>query len=289
MSRVRDASHTLLFDACRPWKVCRMPRVTRDPVSPRDPSAPSTATPFQWPSQITLSVVVPVFNEARTIEAVMQRLLTVPIPMEIVIVDDGSVDGTRALLEDRLAAWRDLARQGTRLELVLHDGNQGKGAALRTGFQKVTGMIVTIQDADLEYDPHEFLHLAQPILEDRADVVYGSRYARGSNSDSPAWHRWGNRTITQLSNFATGCDWTDVETCYKMMRTELVRKIAPTLRERGFGIELELTAKLARLPRVRLHERPIAYRRRGYAEGKKIGLKDGFHAMACIVRYRWRD
>ncbi|HAN98000.1 MAG TPA: glycosyl transferase [Planctomycetaceae bacterium] len=259
-----------------------MPRVLRladcEPIS-RD----------ALPERFRLSVIVPVFNEARTIEQVMERLLEVPLPLEIVIVDDGSVDGTRALLAERIETWRTRVSNGMSLELVLHEANRGKGAALRTGFGQVSGEAVIIQDADLEYDPLEFLRLLRPLIDGRADVVYGSRYARGAQSDSPGWHRLGNRLITIASNLLTGCDWTDVETCYKLVRTPLVRAVAPTLRERGFGIELEMTAKLARQPGVRLCELPIAYRKRSYAEGKKIGLRDAFRAFWCIVRYRLKD
>ncbi|MCA9104242.1 MAG: glycosyltransferase family 2 protein [Planctomycetales bacterium] len=260
-----------------------MPRVIRDEVDR------ATEPELKLPDDFRLSVVVPVFNEAKTIESVMQRLLQIALPLEIVIVDDGSLDGTRALLSRRLDEWRAAVESDKRIELVLHDGNQGKGAALRTGFQRVTGDIVLIQDADLEYDPNEFPRLIRPLLEDRADVVYGSRFARGAHSDSPSWHRWGNQLITFLSNLMTRCDWSDVETCYKVMRTATVQRLAPSLKERGFGIELELTAKLARQSGIRLCEIPIRYSRRGYEEGKKIGLKDAFRALWCIVRFRLGD
>lgn len=260
-----------------------MPRVARDQLASTDMAELSLPTDFR------LSVIVPVFNEARTIESVMQRLLEVAMPLEIVIVDDGSIDGTRALLSQRIDQWREAAGPSKQLELILHEGNQGKGAALRTGFGKVTGSLVIVQDADLEYDPREYAKLLRPLLEDRADVVYGSRFGPGSDADSPGWHRMGNRLITLLSNLATWTNWTDVETCYKVVRTSIVRSIAPTLKERGFGIELELTAKLARHPNVRLFEVPITYHRRGYEEGKKIGLKDAFRALWCIVRFRIAD
>lgn len=260
-----------------------MPRVARDPQT----SAPTRS--IELPPDFCLSVVVPVFNEARTIESVMERLIQLELPLEIIVVDDGSVDGTRALLSQRIDQWQASAGNSKRLQLILHDGNQGKGAALRTGFQKVTGSLVIVQDADLEYDPQEYVKLIRPLLEDRADVVYGSRFGKGAEADSPGWHRMGNQLITKLSNLATWTDWTDVETCYKVVRAEIVKSIAPSLKERGFGIELELTAKLARYPRVRLFEVPITYRRRGYDEGKKIGLKDAFRALWCIMRFRFAD
>jgi glycosyltransferase involved in cell wall biosynthesis len=171
------------------------------------------------------------------------------------------------------------------LRIVFHERNQGKGAAVRTGLLQATGQVVVIQDADLEYDPREFSKLLEPLLEGRADIVYGSRFLAGDRTVSPAWHRHGNGFLTRLSNLRTRLKLTDVETCYKMFRRELIQPIAATLREKGFGIELEITAKCARLPGVRFLELPISYARRSYAEGKKIGMKDGFWALWCIARY----
>jgi glycosyltransferase involved in cell wall biosynthesis len=197
----------------------------------------------------------------------------------MIVVDDGSKDGTRELLQDLKRRKRE------HFELVLHDKNQGKGAAVRTGLLHATGNVVVIQDADLEYDPEDFHLLLQPILENEADIVYGSRFLAGDRTISPAWHRRGNELLTYLSNKRTHLDITDVETCYKMFRRELVQPVAETLREKGFGIELEITAKCSRLPGVRFIERPIRYARRSYAEGKKIGLKDAIWALWCIARY----
>lgn len=237
---------------------------------------------YRIPSDFLLSVVIPVFNEVRTLEHVIQRVRAVGIACEIICVDDGSTDGTRDLLP-RLA--EQAVAQGEKLKVVLHERNQGKGAALKTGFLNVTGDVVVIQDADMEYDPQDFRRLLQPILEDKADVVYGSRF---SHDDGPVlhyWHALGNRVITRLANWRWGLHFSDVETCYKMVRRELIEEIAPTLRERRFGVELELTAKLIRRQGVRFFERPISYAGRSYAEGKKIGWRDGLSAMRCILRY----
>lgn len=237
---------------------------------------------FRLPPGFVLSVVIPVFNEVKTIEAVIQRVQAVDIPCEIVCVDDGSSDGTRDLLPQ--LAETAVAR-GERLKVILHERNQGKGAALKTGFMSVTGDVVVIQDADMEYDPHDFRMLLQPILANEADVVYGSRF---SHNDGPVlhyWHSLGNQMITRMANWRWGMRFTDVETCYKMVRRELIAEIAPTLQEKRFGVELELTAKLIRRRNVRFVERPISYAGRSYAEGKKIGWKDGLSAMRCILRY----
>jgi glycosyltransferase involved in cell wall biosynthesis len=199
-----------------------------------------------------------------------------------VIVDDGSTDGTRELL----ARWADERKSDNAdLIVVLHERNQGKGGALRTGFARCTGDVIIVQDADLEYDPQDFRALLQPIVEDRADVVYGSRFSHVDGQVHHFWHRWGNQLITRLSNWKSGRALTDVETCYKMIRRELIQQVAPVLRERGFGIELELTFKLARIPGVRFYERPISYHGRTYREGKKIGVKDGLWALWCILWY----
>lgn len=237
---------------------------------------------YRIPSDFLLSVVVPVYNEVRTLTKVIERIRAVGIPCEIVCVDDGSSDGTRELLP-RLAS--EAEQRGEKLKVVLHERNQGKGAALKTGFLNVSGNVVVIQDADMEYDPQDFRLLLQPILAGQADVVYGSRF---SHDDGPVlhyWHALGNKMITRLANWRWGLRFSDVETCYKMVRRELLEEIAPTLRERRFGIELELTAKLIRRPGVRFFERPIRYAGRSYAEGKKIGWRDGVSAMRCILTY----
>ncbi len=232
---------------------------------------------FRLPADFLLSVVIPVYNEAPTLEKVIQRVRSCGVPCEIILVDDGSTDGTRDIL-DKLRGAPDL-------RIIFHDRNQGKGAALRTGFLHVTGDVVVIQDADLEYDPAEFRRLVQPILEDRADVVYGSRFSSNDRPVSGYWHQLVNQTLTFLSNLRTNLALTDVETCYKMIRRELIQQIAPQLREQRFGIEIELTARLARIPGVRFFERPIRYAGRTYAQGKKITWRDGVSALRCIVRY----
>lgn len=237
---------------------------------------------FRIPPGFLLSVVIPVFNEVRTIEQVISRVRAAEIPCEMVIVDDGSRDGTRQLL----ARLRDEAAPANAdLRIVLHDKNQGKGAALKTGFAHATGDVVVVQDADMEYDPRDFRQLLQPILEGEADVVYGSRFSHIEGPVRSYWHQFANHVITRLSNWKSGKNLTDVETCYKMVRRELLQSVAPALRERRFGIEIELTFKLARLPGVRFYERPISYAGRTYAEGKKIGLRDGLRALWCILRY----
>jgi glycosyltransferase involved in cell wall biosynthesis len=237
---------------------------------------------FRLPSGFKLSVVMPVYNEIRTLARVIERVRATKLPLELVIVDDGSRDGSREYLAE-LQGSSDPANAD--LKIILHEKNQGKGGALKTGFLACTGDVVIIQDADLEYDPNDYWSLLQPIVEGEADVVYGSRF---SHIDGPVhhyWHRWGNQLITRLSNWKSGRALTDVETCYKMVRRELIQQIAPGLQERGFGIELELTFKLARLPGVRFYERPVSYVGRSWAEGKKIGVKDGLWAMWCILRY----
>ncbi len=235
---------------------------------------------YRIPAGFKLSVVIPVYNEVRTLATVVERVRATLLPLEIVIVDDGSRDGTRELL----AGWRDDPHHAD-LRIVFHEQNQGKGGALKTGFGHCTGDVVVVQDADLEYDPLDFRALLQPIVEGRADVVYGSRFSHIDGQVHHYWHRWGNQLITRLSNWKSGRTLTDVETCYKMIRRELLAQVAPSLVERGFGIELELTFKLARLPGVRFYERPISYHGRTYREGKKITWRDGLWALWCILRY----
>jgi len=237
---------------------------------------------YEIPEGFKLSVVIPVYNEFKTIEKVIERVRNTGLPCEMVIVDDGSKDGTR----DVLARLRDEeAAANPDLRIIFHEKNQGKGAALRTGFQHCTGDVVVVQDADMEYDPQDFRLLLQPLVEDRADVVYGSRFSHNDGVVLSYWHQWGNQLITRLSNWKSGRSLTDVETCYKMIRRHLIQEIGPTLKEKGFGIELELTFKLARKPDVRFFERPISYAGRSYADGKKIGWRDGVWAMWCILTY----
>ena len=223
-----------------------------------------------------LSVVIPVYNEAATIANLIQRVRDVALDMEIIVVDDCSSDGTRKVLEG-LPPSSDLV-------VRYHDRNKGKGAALRTGFAAATGDVVVVQDADLEYDPADYHKLLAPIVDGRADVVYGSRFIGGdSHRVLYFWHSVGNRFLTLLSNAVTNLNLTDMETCYKMFRREIIQAI--DLKEDRFGFEPEVTAKIARM-RCRVYEVGISYSGRTYEEGKKIGWRDGFRAIWCIVKYR---
>ncbi len=220
---------------------------------------------------------MPAYNERATIHEALRRVLDAPIDsLEIVVVDDGSTDGTRELLTRGVAL-------DPRVRVVLHDVNRGKGAALRTGFREARGRFVVVQDADLEYDPGEYPHLLEPLERGLADVVYGSRFAGGgAHRVLYYWHSVGNRALTTISNMVTDLNLSDMETCYKAIRREVLDEIV--LKEDRFGIEPELTAKIAQLG-VRIYEVPISYHGRTYAEGKKIGLKDAFRALYCILRY----
>jgi glycosyltransferase involved in cell wall biosynthesis len=217
-------------------------------------------------------VIIPVFNEVRTILKVLERVKQVPIEKEIIVVDDASTDGTRSLLE----------KGGEGVKLLLHETNQGKGAAIRTALSHVTGDLVIIQDADLEYDPSQYPHLMAPILEGRADVVYGSRFLGGPHRVLFFWHAVGNSIITTLSNMMTDLNLSDMETGYKIFKAEVLRKI--TIESNRFGFEPEITAKIAQLG-CRIYEIPISYWGRDYSEGKKISWKDGIAALYWIIRY----
>ncbi len=221
-----------------------------------------------------LSVIVPIFNEKKTIREVHDRIRAIDITKEIILVDDCSTDGTREIVEG-------LAAEDTRV--YFHEKNMGKGAALRTGFQKATGDILIIQDADLEYDPNEYPKLIRPILEGKADVVYGSRFAGGeAHRVLFFWHMVGNKFLTLLSNVFTNLNLTDMETGYKVFKREVYEKIR--IEEDRFGFEPEITAKVASLG-ARIYEVGISYAGRSYLEGKKIGWTDGVSALICIVKY----
>jgi glycosyltransferase involved in cell wall biosynthesis len=223
---------------------------------------------------LKLSVIIPVYNEQTTIREIHACVKAVDIEKEIVFVDDCSTDGSREILLS-------LADDSTRI--VLHDRNMGKGAALRSGFQQVTGEIIIIQDADLEYDPAQYPKLIQPILEGKADVVYGSRFVTGDYRRVLFfWHMVGNKLLTLMSNLFTNLNLSDMETCYKVFRRDVLERI--TIEEDRFGFEPEITAKVAKL-KLRIYEVGISYSGRTYSEGKKIGWKDGLSAVRCILKY----
>jgi glycosyltransferase involved in cell wall biosynthesis len=224
-----------------------------------------------------VSVVMPAFNEAATIEEIVRRVLAVPLRIQLIVVDDGSTDGTRDVLQ-RL-------RDSLGFTLVLQPRNSGKGAALRRGFEEVRGDLVVIQDADLEYSPEEFPMLIALICEGRADVVYGSRFL-GRHRVFLFSHYLGNRLLTLVTNVLYNTMLSDMETCYKVMRTDVLRSMR--LRSRGFGIEPELTAKIFKRG-YRVYEVPITYDGRGYEEGKKIGWRDGVVALWVLLRYRFSE
>jgi glycosyltransferase involved in cell wall biosynthesis len=227
-----------------------------------------------------LSVLVPVYNEAGTIRTLLERVRAVPLAKEVIVVDDCSTDGTSRALEEYRAETPDTP--DFRLLLLRQDRNQGKGAAVRTAIGHMTGGLAVIQDGDLEYDPREYPKLIQPILDGHADVVYGSRFSGSPRRVLLFWHTVVNRFLTLLSNMCTNLNLTDMETCYKVFKADILRRIP--LRSNRFGLEPELTAKVARL-RCRIYEVPIAYYGRGYAEGKKIGWKDALTAVWTILRF----
>jgi glycosyltransferase involved in cell wall biosynthesis len=225
----------------------------------------------------TLSIVIPVYNERRYLREILERVEAAPMPAmlqrQIVLVDDGSTDGTRDLM-------RELSQTRDDLKIILQERNRGKGAALRAGFAAADGDVVLVQDADFEYDPHDYMALLEPIVEGHADVVFGSRFVDAR--EHRGWHRMGNRVLTMLSNLTTGLRLTDMECGYKVFRREILRQI--TIEENRFGFEPEIAAKVARL-HVRLAEVPVSYAGRTYEEGKKINWKDGISAIRCILKY----
>jgi len=234
-----------------------------------DPVSPTDVTPC-------LAVVVPVYNEAKTVADVVKTVLTQPLVQELIVVDDGSTDGTWEALQP-------LAKSDPRVKLLRHDQNQGKGAALRTAFAQLAAPFVVVQDADLEYDPTEYPLLVNPIITGKADVVFGSRFT-GSSAHRVLyfWHSVGNRILTTLSNMATNLNLTDMEAGFKAFRREVVQKIQ--IQENRFGFEPEIVAKVSRL-KVRIYEVAISYYGRTYAEGKKINWRDGVSALLCILKY----
>ena len=229
------------------------------------------------PTDCELSVVIPVYNEPKTVLEIVDRVRRLAINKQIIVVNDGSTDETPTAL---LALER-----FKEVRVVHHDVNSGKGAALQTGFRMATGKFVIVQDADLEYDPSDILKVIEPLQNGTADVVYGSRYLAHAEQDPSRLHRLGNWLLTSLSNLMTGYRLTDMETCYKAFRRELLHKIE--IEQKRFGFEPEITAKLARRG-VRITEVPVRYESRGWEEGKKIGVRDLFNTLFCILRYSLR-
>jgi glycosyltransferase involved in cell wall biosynthesis len=237
-----------------------------------------TTRDFVIPRNFKISVVIPVYNEQATIRQVIANVAALPIPKEIIVIDDASTDGTRELLSQYEPA--------NGVHVICKPQNEGKGAALRTGLRRVTGDVIVIQDADLEYDPRDIMQLVRPIICGQADAVYGSRFLEGRPQGSSLLHRCGNAVLTKLSNWTTGLDITDMETGYKAFRREVLKDFE--IKQHRFGFEPEITARIAR-HHYRLYEVPIRYNPRSYAEGKKIGVGDLLSTLYCILRYAWAE
>lgn len=233
---------------------------------------------FNLPPDFKLSVLIPVYNECGTIRDILRRVRAVDLPKEILVVDDGSTDGTRDILREEVDA------RLPDVQVVYHDRNRGKGAAVRTALSRASGTVCVIQDADLEYDPDEYFLLLEPLLDGRADAVYGSRFLGGPHRAHLFWHYVGNKFLTIFSNMLTNINLTDIETCYKMVRTDLLRSLS--LRANGFDLDPELTVKLAKV-RARIYEVPISYSGRDYAQGKKVSWKDGARVLWSLAKTRF--